>query len=173
MGLLGWRSTIQIGDSWVLVGELSTDEILHFRQLVNGSLHAWDDPLEVWVPTASLLLRLVRNGAPDLSTLDGVRRLGDFRPLADPDLDDTRLWEPTTLASLAKRGTGFGVRREEGTVYWLLPLEGWGFFKITPLELISIEPGLFAALGIDRLIDFLRAGPPSPAWAPVNGLVVR
>lgn len=173
-GPLRWRSTVQIGDSWVLVGELTTDEILHFRQLVNGNLYAWDDPLEVWVPTPSLLFRLVHHGAPDLSSLDGFRQLGQFRPLAEPDLDDTRLWKRTSLASLAETGVGFGVRREDGIVYWLLPLERWGFFKVTPLELISVEPGLFGALGVDRLIDFLRGSLPtqggtSPKESPPTG----
>lgn len=161
MGLHGWRSAIEIGDSWILVGELNSDEVRSLRELVEGSLYAWDEPLEVWVPTASLLLRLVHPGAPDLSSLDGFRRLGEFPPLADPDLDDDRLWERTTLASLARQGTAFGVRREGRTVFWLLPVEGWGFFKVTPGRLVSVEPGLFGALGVDRLIDFLRADHPN------------
>ena len=155
-GREGRRASIHIGDAWVLLGELNQEELHRLRRLVSGSLQAWDDPLEVWVPRARLLFRLGHDPATDLSSLHGFRRLGRFGPLADPDLNDPWLWERTTLSSLAARGDAFAVRREAGTVFWLLPLEGWGFFQVSPQELSSVEPGLFSTLGIDRMIGFLR-----------------
>lgn len=156
-GSAGSRATLQVGDEWVLLGELSADELRHLRRLVSGSLHLWDSSREVWVPTPSLLFRLSHSDLPDLSTIHGFRRLADFRPLAVPALDDTWLWRRTTLGAVTGEGLVFGVRKEGGAIYWLLPLEDRAFFQLTPAELTAVDPGLFGILGIDRLIQYLRS----------------
>lgn len=156
-GRTGRRATLQIADEWVLLGELNDDELHRLRDLVRGSLHLWETSLEVWVPTPSLLFRLGQSGLPDLSTINGFRQLAGFRPLAAPVLDDSWLWRKTTLGEAVGEGLVFGVRREADTTYWLLPLEDRAFFQLNPTVLASVEPGLFGVLGIDRLIQFLRA----------------
>lgn len=151
------RATLQLGDEWVLLGELSGDELSHLQPLVKDGLHLWDPSLEVWVPTPSLLFRLSHSDLPDLSTISGFRRLADFGPLAHPVLEDSWLWRQTTLGEATGEGFVFGVRRTEDTIYWLLPLEDRAFFELTPAALTTVDPGLFGILGIDRLIQYLRA----------------
>ncbi len=150
---------MRIGDEWVLLGEMTADELEHLRQLVKDHLRPWDATLELWVPTPSLLFRLSQNNLPDLSTIHGFRRLAEFRPLVTPALDDSWLWKRTTLAAAKDEGFVFGVQAEGNDIYWLLPLENRAFFHLPPAVLTAIEPGLFGVLGIDRLIQFLRAGP--------------
>lgn len=152
----GRRALLQLGEEWVILGELNDDELRRLRGLVKDGLSLWDTSLEIWVPTPSLLFRLNQSGLPDLSTVKGFRRLAEFHPLAAPVLDDPWLWKRTTLGSVTGGDLVFAVRKEEGTIYWLLPVGDRAFFKLRPAVLTAIEPGLFAALGIDRLIDFLR-----------------
>lgn len=163
LGDAGQRAILRILDEWVLLGDLNADEIQNLQRLVRGNLHLWDMSLEVWVPTPSLLLRLSQAGLPDLSTSRGFRQLAEFRPLATPALEDPWLWRKTTLGSATREGLVFGVRKEGNDIYWLLPLEDRAFFKLRPAALTAVDPGLFGALGIDRLLQFLRA---TPGWGP-------
>lgn len=153
------RATLRILDEWVLLGDLSVEELHHLRRIVKDHLHLWDPSLEVWVPTPSLLFRLSQAGLPDLSTVNGFRRLAEFRPLAVPALDDAWLWRRTTLGAAVGEGLVFGVRKAGDAIYWLLPLEDRAFFQLPPAELSAVDPGLFGVLGVDRLIQFLRAAP--------------
>lgn len=151
------RAALRVGDEWVLLGELSAEELHHLQRLVRDGLHLWEPSLEVWVPTPSLLFRLSHSDLPDLSTISGFRRLAGFAPLAAPALDDSWLWRKTTLGAVTGEGFVFGVRKEEDAIYWLLPLEDRAFFRLTPGALTAVDPGLFGVLGIDRLIQYLRA----------------
>lgn len=150
---------MRIGDEWVLLGELNDGELAHLRHLIKAHLRVWDTSLELWVPTSSLLFRLGQNNLPDLSTIQGFRRLAEFRPLTAPSLNDSWLWRRTTLAAAGDEGFVFGVQAEGNDIYWLLPLESRAFFRLPPTVLTAVEPGLFGVLGIDRLIQFLRAAP--------------
>ncbi len=152
----GQRVRLRIGEEQILLGRRGPEEVTSLRNLVRSRLHLWDDLLEVWVPTPSLLLRMTQAGAPDLSQLRGFRELGEFRPLVAPALDDPSLWTRTALGALNDMPLIFGVVREGAEVFWVLPLERRAFFKATPREFVATAPELFAALGIDRLIDYLR-----------------
>jgi hypothetical protein len=151
--------TLKIGEEHILFGQMSVDEVKRLRSLIRRRLHVWNDLFEVWVPTPRLLLRLTQAGAPDLSNVQGFRRLGDFQPLADPKLDDPSLWTKTTLGAPGGKSLVFGARREGDSVFWVVPVEGRAFFQVTPKELTLAEPELFGALGVDRLIDYLRGIP--------------
>lgn len=158
-GGAGPQVTLQIAEEPILLGELTAEELHQLQRIVQSDLQLWDPSLEVWVPTPSLLFRWSQGGMPDLSTIGGFRRLAEFLPLTSPDLDDSWLWKKTTLGAFRRDGLVFGIRKDGDVVYWVLPLEDHAFFKLTPATLTSLEPGLFGSLGIDRLIQFLRAAP--------------
>jgi hypothetical protein len=153
---VGFQARLEIGEEWILFGGLSSEESKQLRKLIKSHLRLWADLLEVWVPTPKLLFRLTHSGAPELSSIQGFRKLCEFQPLVNPTTEDPSLWTRTTLGSRANRDLVFGVCRGEGEVYLVFPLEGRAYFQFGPRELAEIEPGLFGALGIDRFIDFLR-----------------
>jgi hypothetical protein len=155
-GGVGVQARLEIGEEWILFGGLSSEESKQLRKLIRSHLRLWADPLEVWVPTPKLLFRLTHSNAPELSSIQGFRKLCEFQPLVNPTIEDPSLWTRTTLGSQVNSDMVFGVCRGEGGVRLVFPLEGRAYFQFVPRELAEIEPGLFGALGIDRFIDFLR-----------------
>jgi hypothetical protein len=155
-GGVGFQARLEIGEEWILFGGLSSEESKQLRKLIKSHLRLWADLLEVWVPTPKLLFRLTHSGAPELSSIQGFRKLCEFQPLVNPTVEDPSLWTRATLGSQVNSDMVFGVCRGEGEVYLVFPLEGRAYFQFGPRELAEIEPGLFGALGIDRFIDFLR-----------------
>jgi hypothetical protein len=160
-GGVGIQARLEIGEEWILFGGLSAEESKQLRKLIRSHLRLWANHLEIWVPTPKLLFRLAHAGAPELSSIQGFRKLCEFQPLVNPTVEDPSLWTRTTLGSHAHGDMIFGICREEGEPYLLFPLEGRAYFQFGPRELALIEPGLFGALGIDRFIDFLRGVPHS------------
>jgi hypothetical protein len=155
-GGVGFQARLEIGEEWILFGGLSAEESKQLRKLIKSHLHLWVGLLEVWVPTPKLLFRLTHASAPELSSIQGFRKLCEFQPLVNPTTEDPSLWTKTTLGSQAHSDMVFGIHRGESEVSLVFPLEGRAYFQFGPRELAEIEPGLFGALGIDRFIDFLR-----------------